>query len=478
MRSDSFLKKILFWYVALSIFIIVFLQILHLKFVQSCIIEQTDRALVQEVSFAANLLGLLETQHATEGEIRTDLEKLTNQLDSRLSIEIIDSHDESFFRSPRLDPDISFVKFGNLANNEIRVVDFSGQQLFRIFTKKVDGFTLFAGYPQATFSELISRNISDNRYLGILFSLLVAFTGFFIYSFFVRPVHELNLHLNNLLRQSLSSEPIKTPRLIKSELGSVIEKTLKMVERLHSARNQALNFSSFASHELRTPLTIIRNQLEDALSSNIPPRTLRKLVGGVYDEMLRLNNTVESLLNLSTMQAGTFALNRESIPVQRFFKDFYDEAFILTRPKNIAVVLGKGPELYIHGDAARIRQVFFNLLDNAVKNTPENHRIWLSYEQEQEQVLIKFADSGNGIPPHLLPRIFEPFVRGNETANDNRGAGLGLALVKLIVDLHGGSISVESEVGTGTTFFLRFPSTIPVERMNPPETPLSPFKTM
>jgi signal transduction histidine kinase len=86
--------------------------------------------------------------------------------------------------------------------------------------------------------------------------------------------------------------------------------------------------------------------------------------------------------------------------------------------------------------------------------------------------------SGNGIPPDLLPRIFEPFVRGNETANENRGAGLGLALVKLIVDLHGGSISVESEVGTGTTFFLRFPSALPVEPMNPPETPLSSFNRM
>ncbi len=473
MHPKFFLKKILLWYISLSIAALAAFLIVHMKFLQSSLAEQADRTLNRNVTIAASLLRLIETQHTPESEIRADLEMLTEQDDSKLSIEITDSRDELFFRSPKLDPHISFVKFRDPAGSGIRTVDIDGGQFFRVLATKVNGFTICAAYPDPTLNECIIKNLSDERYVLILFSLLVAFTGLFMYGFFIRPVRALNEHLDNLLRQSSSSDPMQKAPPINSERGSGIEMTLKMVERLHTARNHALNFSSFASHELRTPLTIIQNQLEDALSADIPLQTLQKLVGGVYDDMLRLNNTVEGLLNLSTMQAGTFALNVETISVQRFFKDFYDEAFFLTRPKNIAVVLGKGPELYISADADRLRQVFFNLLDNAVKNTPENHRIHLSYEQQGEHVLIKFADSGNGIPPEILHRIFEPFIRGNDVASDNRGTGLGLALVKLVVDLHGGSISVESEIGVGTTFFLRFPLVPPVEPGAPPLLPFS-----
>ncbi len=461
MRPNFFLKKILIWYVSLSIAGIVSLQILHLKLAQSSLIEQTDRALVQEVTSATHLVRFIETQHASADEILSDLETLANQNDSRLSIEVVDPHEKSFFRSPGFNPQLSSVKLGDSANSEIRAVSVDERQSFRIFQKKVDSFTVFAGYPEPALSDLVSKDISDNRYLIMLFLLVAALTGFFIYGFFVRPVHALNRHLSDLLHHSSPSVPMKTAPPANDGKEKGIETTLNMVEQLHAARNHALNFSSFASHELRTPLTIIQNQLEDALSADIPPRILQKLVGGVYDDMLRLNNTVECLLNLSTMQAGTFVLNMETIPVQQFFKDFYDEALFLTRPKNIAMVLGYSPELYISGDAARLRQVFFNLLDNAVKNTPENHQIHLSYEQQEHNVLIKFADSGNGIPADLLPDIFEPFMRGNDSTRNNSGTGLGLALVKLIVDLHGGSISVESKVGAGTTFSLRFPSALP-----------------
>ncbi len=469
MHPKFFLKNILFLYVSLSIAAIVSLQIIHLKFVHSSVIEEADRTLNQNATTASSLV--CQTQQS--GEILAGLEMLTNQYDSKLFIEIIDSNGELFFRSPNLDPHVSFVKIHDPASSEIHVVDIGGRQVFRILTKKVDGFTLFAAYPEPTLEEIAAKDFSDNRYLFMLFFLLAAFTGFFVYGFFVRPLRALNRHLKELLPKSSSSEAVQAAAPSKCEQDGSIETTSKMVEQLNTARNQALNFSSFASHELRTPLTIIQSQLEDALSADIPHQTLQKLIGEVYDDMLRLNNTVEGLLNLSTMQAGTFALNLETIPVQRFFKDFYDEALFLTRPKNITVVLGKGPELYLSADTNRLRQVFFNLLDNAVKNTPENHRIHLGYEQQGEHVLIRFADSGNGISPEILPRIFEPFMRGNDTAGDNRGAGLGLALVKLIVELHGGSISAESVIGIGTTFFLRFPLAPLVERAATPVLPFS-----
>jgi len=472
MHFKSFLKNALFWYVSLALLTIVSLQFFHVKLVRSLLLEESDRILSRNAAAAANVLHRLATQHAPEEEIRADLELLSTQKDSALSIEVLDSNDRSLFLPSRLDRSEILAKLRDSAASAIRTVTIDGQRSYRIVTMKIEGFTLVAGYPEPTLSEIAAQNLFINRYLLIVFTLFAAFTALFIYNFYARPVHRLNVRLYNILGRTSSSKSVERPHRPNRGGMNSIELTSTMVEQLNEARDRALNFASFASHELRTPLTIIRNQLESALSADLPLRSLRKHVGGVYDDILRLNNTVESLLNLSTMQAGTFSLRIETVPLQQFFKKFYDEALFLTRPKNISVVMGKGPELYISGDAARLRQVFFNLLDNALKNTPPNQRIHLSYELEEEHVLIKFSDSGRGIPADLLPKVFDPFVRGNDTVNHGRGTGLGLALVKLIVDLHGGTISVESIVGKGTTFFLRFPSAVPGSGTVQPQHPV------
>jgi signal transduction histidine kinase len=158
------------------------------------------------------------------------------------------------------------------------------------------------------------------------------------------------------------------------------------------------------------------------------------------------------------MQAGTFKLERKKVAIHTLLKDFYDEALFLSREKNISVVLGQGPKAFIDGDESRIRQVLFNLLDNAIKHTPEKGRIRLNYEIQGEDVVVHFADTGPGIPPSELSKIFDPFHRVDSTNNGARGAGLGLSLVKWLVEAHGGTVSVESELGRGTKFSLRFPS--------------------
>jgi two-component system, cell cycle sensor histidine kinase DivJ len=231
----------------------------------------------------------------------------------------------------------------------------------------------------------------------------------------------------------------------------------KKEESLKNSRNQALKFSSLAAHELRNPLTIIRSQLENALDPNLGARQLRETIESVYDEMLRLSSVIDDLLNLSTMEAGTFKLKLEQINVEKFMKTFYDEALMLTRPKNISTVLKKGPAVFVTGDVSRLRQVFFNLLDNAIKHTDSGKQIRLSHSIEGPNVLITFADAGKGIPADVLPRIFDPFYRVDSTDMNSEGVGLGLALAQWVIDLHQGDIKVESMVGQGTTFLIRLP---------------------
>jgi PAS domain S-box-containing protein len=231
----------------------------------------------------------------------------------------------------------------------------------------------------------------------------------------------------------------------------------EVIEKIQEGMRQTLSFSSLASHELRTPLTIIRRQLEDALEMKIPAARRRKIVVGVYDEVLRLGRIVDDLLSLSTMQAGTFTLERGRVNMKKYLDDFYEEAMLLARNRNVSVVLQPGPKVFVDVDASRLRQVLFNLLDNSLKHTPENGRIRIGHEVEGGMVVIRFSDTGTGIPAEQIGHIFDPFYRGTGGGSFG-GAGLGLALVKMIMDAHGGDIGVESRPGQGTTFRLTLPA--------------------
>jgi signal transduction histidine kinase len=303
----------------------------------------------------------------------------------------------------------------------------------------------------------VQGNISGYFILFPFCTLILAVIGIWNFIRLHRLIQRLDQYLQILLQQPIGNELLKPPPSPKGDVNHLTQTVSKIVERLHASRNQALQFSSFATHELRTPLSIIRNQLESALASQSRTKELRSVVASAYDEMLRLSRTVEDLLSLGTMQAGTLPLNLETISLVKFLNRFYDEALFLTRPKNITVVLKKGPEVYLNIDVARMRQVFFNLLDNAIKNTPSGNRIRLSYRIENNTVVIAFADTGIGIAPDKLEKIFEPFFTYTKKNETHRGAGLGLALVKWILELHRGSITVLSEVNKGTEFSISLP---------------------
>ena len=235
-------------------------------------------------------------------------------------------------------------------------------------------------------------------------------------------------------------------------------KISEVIDTMGSALQKTLSFSTLASHELRTPLTIIRHQLEHGLDLKTPESALRSLVLSTYDEILGLSRTVETLLSLGAMQSGAFQLNLASVNLQKLLRDFYSEAVLLSREKCIAVVLDPGAEVTVSCDADRIRQLLFNLLDNSIKHTPEEGKIQIACALEGREGVIRFTDSGEGIPSDELPRIFDPFYRGRGGKKPLQGAGLGLAFAHWIVEAHHGSIAAGSAEGEGTTFTIRLPA--------------------
>jgi signal transduction histidine kinase len=166
---------------------------------------------------------------------------------------------------------------------------------------------------------------------------------------------------------------------------------------------------------------------------------------------------VDDFLSLATIQAGTFKLERRRAGLHVLLNEFYEDALFISREKDVSFVMLRGPEVFIAADVIRIREVLFNLFDNAIKHTPSKGSIRLGYEVRDQEVILQFGDSGSGIPENELPRIFNFFDKGHGNGQGVHGAGLGLALVKCIIEAHHGTIAVDSELNKGTTFTIKLP---------------------
>jgi signal transduction histidine kinase len=274
----------------------------------------------------------------------------------------------------------------------------------------------------------------------------------------LKPVRALSDAIEEAKRSPVGNAFPDVPLNGSDEVTAAIKSMHAYMEEQHEKFLQVLHFSSLTSHELRTPLTIIRNQLEDGLQADVPLDHLKSIVTSTYDEIIRLHHLVNDLLTISTLQAGTLNLEKVPVDFHTFVKEFYDEALLLSREKNISIVLPKGEHVRFMCDRVRLRQVLFNLLDNALKYTPEGGKIHISYRVRGDQLQVLFSDTGAGIPEQKRSKIFEPFYQINKYDHaTHQGVGLGLALVKWIVEAHGGTIDLDSTEGEGTTFVIHFP---------------------
>ncbi len=266
--------------------------------------------------------------------------------------------------------------------------------------------------------------------------------------------------LNNLFLTDANDSDAEEIELTAHETSQFIEELASRIDttirRMEMMIKRVISFSSMSSHELRTPLTIIRNQLEETMVANISVEQMRSNITEVYDETLRLRHTVDHLLAIGSMLSGSFKLDLEPLDVRTFLNKFYDEAVLLTRDKNISVVYSHRHQAIIKGNELMLRQVMFNLLDNAIKFTPAGGKIHLDCAVEQQTVVIHFSDTGSGISSNDLEHVFDTFWRGGNVDGVG-GTGLGLTLVKLVVEAHNGSIDVQSDKGKGTSFSISFP---------------------
>ena len=246
--------------------------------------------------------------------------------------------------------------------------------------------------------------------------------------------------------------------LPEDEVGRLARTFDEMIARLDEAFRRQRQFTADASHELRTPLTIMKGQLDVALQKERGPEEYRKVLQAVNDEVDRLVKLAGSLLTLTRADARQVPLTLEDVRVADVVAGAVEHLTPTAAGKQIELSAESSNGLAVNADEDLLIQLLLNLLDNAIKYTPEGGAVTVRWDTSLDNVEIRVQDTGDGISQEHIPLIFDRFYRADEARSRvDGGAGLGLAISKWIVEAHGGSLGVESVVGSGSTFTIRLP---------------------
>jgi len=252
------------------------------------------------------------------------------------------------------------------------------------------------------------------------------------------------------------------PRAVRDELGELITTINDMIARLENSFTNIREFSLSIAHELKTPLTILRGESELALAHPLTPAEAEELASVYLEETSRLSRIVDDLLTLARVESGQMSLNLEEVELHRLLADIHEDALILAAGKQLTVSMDQNDEARLNADPARLRQLFRALVSNAVRYTDPGGAIRIRSRRAGAEVLVSIEDTGIGIPPESLGRIFERFYRVDEARTRARGgSGLGLALARWIAEAHHGAIDVRSTPGKGSCFTVRIPLSPP-----------------
>ncbi len=287
-------------------------------------------------------------------------------------------------------------------------------------------------------------------------ALLAACGGYLLIRRTLRPVDEIAVKAEQITQHNLG-ERLPVPGT-GDELESLSLALNRMIQRLDDAFLNSKRFVADASHELRTPLTILRGELEATVNEDGVPPAHRERLGSLLEEVERLSMIVERLFALSRLDAGEAQAEWARFDLAELVATTAGQMTLLAEDRRIAVSCDAAAPVLVDGDRSRLKQVVVNLLDNAIKYTPEGGAVTLRVAAAAGLAVLEVVDTGAGIPPEDLPRIFHRFFRADRTrAQHPEGAGLGLAIVESICHANRGEVEVESVLGKGSCFRVKLP---------------------
>lgn len=293
--------------------------------------------------------------------------------------------------------------------------------------------------------------------LGLALLILGAVLGgFLLVQRALDPVDRITRAAERISSRNLSG------RLPVPDTGDELERLSialnSMIRRLDEGFQHTQRFLADASHELRTPLTIMQAELEAVIERTENNSDVREIAGSALEEVERLKKIVEGLFALSRLDAGE--AQQQSVPFDlgELAANTADQMCLLAEDKNISITCFSPKKVVVEGDRARLKQVIVNLLDNAIKYTPQGGRINVQVTARDQKARLEVSDNGIGIPGEALPHVFERFFRVDKgRSRELGGAGLGLSIVKAICTAHAGRVEVQSQEGEGSRFAVELP---------------------
>jgi signal transduction histidine kinase len=243
------------------------------------------------------------------------------------------------------------------------------------------------------------------------------------------------------------------------ELDRLTEVFNAMTARLDGSFQRIREFTLHASHELKTPLTVMHGELETALQEQTLPAPERERLLSQLDEVQRLSKIVDGLTLLTKADAGQISLKLEPLQLDELVRDAFADAQILAKPSDLQVNLAACELITMRGDRHRLRQLLLNLTDNAIKYNQPKGTVNIALRRVDNAVAeLTITNTGKGIPPELLPRVFDRFFRGDPAHSSAvDGCGLGLSIAQWIVSAHNGSIKIVSEPSKSTIVTVHLP---------------------
>ena len=286
--------------------------------------------------------------------------------------------------------------------------------------------------------------------------ILAFFTVFRMYMRFGKPMEQIFNAIDSIAEGNLS---VRVPENKSDMFSELVNRFNKMVDELERAEQQRRNLTADIAHELRTPLHIIQGNLEAMLDGVLP--TSPQEIATIRDEAALLTRLVADLRLLSLAESGQLKLERVRTNIAELTTHAVEPFHLQAQSSQVELKLELASNLpQVEVDTDRITQVIRNLLSNALRHTPEGGQVTISCERDTpHQVVITVSDTGEGISPADLPFVFDRFYRADKSRSRiSGGSGIGLTIVKQLVEAHGGTVWVENQPPRGTTFGFTLPS--------------------
>jgi heavy metal sensor kinase len=286
--------------------------------------------------------------------------------------------------------------------------------------------------------------------------IIITVGGYLLVRRALTPVEQITSAAERITQYNLSERlPIPSTG---DELERLSVSLNRMITRLDNAFQNSKRFVADASHDLRTPLTILRGELETFAEDPRLDAELRDRAGSMLEEVVHLGKIVEQLFTLSRLDAGEAQTEWTRFDLSELAKTTAEQMSLLAEDKGVSISCDVSQPILVKGNHVRLKQVVVNLLDNAIKYTPEKGAIQLRVHAVNGHAVLEVEDNGIGIPPVALPHIFERFYRVDQARSaDSESAGLGLSIVKSICTAHGAEVEVQSTIGKGSRFRIKLP---------------------